>query len=255
MNIDNNLNLINKNSINMIYSNIIYLFIEYNISSFLDNTKIPILNYLKNIFTNINDVNLVNQNINNIKEIIKKFAKVKLINENFENSKMYMKKDIELYFNNFCQNITSANKKISKNDLFVKFKNSILTNCKIQDPNYIFNESIIIDDVEIKFIDIEDKLYELFYTTDISKFVDMYICNNTCECTQERLCNLKNEILNILYSTLSYKPTNIIMSDSEIMNNTVVDDIEIYNRIHNFLTSKTFDVYSDKTFPQIYLPY
>jgi len=254
MNTDSKFNLINKNAINMIYSNIIHLFIEYNISSYLDNNKIPILNYLKNIFTNINDVNLVNQNINNIKEIIKKYAKAKLINQNYEISYSYMKKDIELFFDDFCKKMT-VNKKIFKNDLFINFKNSILTNCKIQDPNYIFNESIIIDDVEIKFIDIEDKLYDLLYTTDISKFVDMYICNNTCECTQERLCNLRNEILNILYSTLSYKPTNIIMMDSEIMNNTVVDDIEIYNRIHNFLTSKTFDVYSDKTFPQIYLPY
>ena len=253
MNTDSKFNLINKNAINMIYSNIIHLFIEYNISSYLDNNKIPILNYLKNIFTNINDVNLVNQNINNIKEIIKKYAKAKLINQNYEISYSYMKKDIELFFDDFCKKMT-VNKKIFKNDLFINFKNSILTNCKIQDPNYIFNETIMKDDVEIKFIDIENKLYELLYTTDISKFVDMYICNNTCECTKERLCNVRNEILNILYSTLSYKPTNIIMMDSEIMNNTVVDDIEIYNRIHNFLTSKTFDVYSDKTFPQIYLP-
>lgn len=249
------INQFNEHSVYMISINIIELFPEYNISKYIYSEKYYILDFVKNIFTNITNYNLVNQNINNIKEIIKNYAKIKLINENNEVSNTYMKKDLENYFDNYCNIIKTNSKKIFlKDELLLDFKKSITSYCKIQDPNYIFNETIIKNDIEIKFIDIEDKLYELLYTTDISKFVDMYICNNTCECTKERLCNLRNEILNILYSTLSYKPTNIIMSDSEIMNNTVVDDIEIYNRIHNFLTSKTFDVYSNKTFPQIYLP-
>lgn len=245
---------INDNSIVFIYYNIIDLFDCYNITNYIDNNKLIISDHLYEFFLNINNPEKLNNNVNNIKEVIKKYAKVKIINDNSELSNFYKEKDIQLYFDNFCKNITESRKLLSKDDLFLKFKNSIISNVKIQDSKYIFNESIMNNDIEIKFVDIKDKLYELLYNTDISKYVDMYVCNNTCECTQQKLCNLRNEILIILYSTLSYKSTNIIILDTEIMNNTIVDDTEIYNKIHNFLTSKTFDVYTKKTFPQIYLP-
>jgi len=247
---------INRNAIILIYNNIINLFDEYNISIYLDKVKKPILDYLSNLFLNINDLQIFTLNINNIKEIIKKYAKVKLINENIELSILYKNKDIELFFDDFCFKLLSSKRILNKDELFMNFKNSVLSNTKIQDPKFLFNETLILNDVEIKFIDIKDKLFDYLYTSDLNKYVDMYICNNNCECTQQKLCNLRNDILQILYSTLIYKPTNIIMLDLQIMQNTNVDvdDNIIYSKLYNFLTSRTFDVYTNKTFPQIYLP-
>jgi len=102
------INLLNKHSVYMISINIIELFPEYNISKYIYYEKYNILDFVKNIFTNITNYSLINENINNIKEIIKNYAKIKLINENHELSNTYMKKDLENYFDNYC-NIIKTN--------------------------------------------------------------------------------------------------------------------------------------------------
>lgn len=256
MNIDEKL-YINKNSITYIFYKILDIFKEYKISKYIDNQyKKNILDSLYIFFLKSNDPLIVNLNLNIIKDNIKKYVQVYTINNtNLELCNFYKDKDMRNFLSFFIKNQVRSMKILTKNDLFEKFKNYLIKYIQNQDYLYIIHNSVICDDKEIKIDDIKDKLFEYIYNDDIDKFIDMYICNNACECTNQKLCTLENEIINIMNKTVIYKPTNIILNEEALLNTIQVNEEEIYNKIYTYLTSNNFDVFNmNKIYPQLFLP-
>lgn len=250
-----NLNKINYKVLYYVYYKTIDLFSEYGIGKYIDNNKKQIMDNLYSYFDN-NDESIKSLNIINMKNIFVNYIKVKQINQDQNLCFLYKKNDLTVIFDNYTKNIINGKKIYNKNDLFDNFKSVLLNLIKIQDPSYTFNETIIENDITINFSDIKDKIYSYIYMEDIDKFIDIYLCNNPCECTEQMLCNTRNEIIDIMCKTITYNPCNIIYNDLQNINFEYnIDENEILNKIQTFLSSSNFDIYNlNKTFNQIFIP-
>lgn len=249
------INRINFKVLYFVYYKTVDLFSEYGICKYIDNNKKEIMDNLYSYFDN-EDENIKNLNIINIKNVFINYIKVNNINQDEILTELYKKKDLTYIFDNYVNSIISNESIHNKNELYDKFKSILLNIIKIQDPYYILTETIVENEITINFSDIKDKLYNYIYMEDIDKFINIYVCNNPCECTEQMLCNYRNEIINILHKTISYKPCNIIYNDLQNINFEYnIDENEILNKIQTFLTSYNFDIYNkDKTFTQIFIP-